>query len=280
MKLLRYGQRGSERPAVWASDDEAYDVSAVTTDFGPSFFADSGIERLRDALGSCPRVDLAGQRLGAPIARPHKLVAIGLNYSDHVREAGAVVPERPIVFDKATSSIVGPYDDVVLPDDYATVDYEVELALVMGRAARRVDRASALSCVAGYLICNDISERTAQLKEGGQWYRGKSFDTFAPLGPFLVTPDSLGDPHGLELVCKVDGELRQRGNTKDLLFDIPTLIEFLSRNITLEPGDVIATGTPPGVAMGMQPPRYLTAGQVMELEVTGLGVQRSRVVQR
>jgi 2-keto-4-pentenoate hydratase/2-oxohepta-3-ene-1,7-dioic acid hydratase in catechol pathway len=205
-------------------------------------------------------------------------MAVGKNYADHAKETRSAVPEKPIFFVKATTAINGPYDDVIVPANYATVDYEVELALVIGRTAKRVDRASALACVAGYLICNDVTERTAQSKEGGQWFRGKSFDTFAPLGPYLVTPDEVGNPHALSLVCKVDGEVRQNGNTKDFIFDIPYLIEFMSRNVTLEPGDIITTGTPAGVGMGMNPPVFLKAGQVMELEVTGLGKQRSRLV--
>jgi 2-keto-4-pentenoate hydratase/2-oxohepta-3-ene-1,7-dioic acid hydratase in catechol pathway len=205
-------------------------------------------------------------------------MAVGKNYAEHAKETKSAIPEKPIFFVKATSAINGPYDDVVVPDNYETVDYEVELALVIGRRAKRVDRAAALSHVAGYLICNDVTERTAQQKEGSQWFRGKSFDTFAPLGPYLVTPDEVGNPHALSLRCKVDGQLRQNGNTKDFIFDIPYLIEFMSRNVTLEPGDIITTGTPAGVGHGMNPPVYLKAGQTMELEVTGLGQQRTRLV--
>jgi 2-keto-4-pentenoate hydratase/2-oxohepta-3-ene-1,7-dioic acid hydratase in catechol pathway len=203
---------------------------------------------------------------------------VGLNYVDHAKETNAAIPEKPIFFDKASTAINGPYDDVVMPGNYATVDYEVELAFVIGKRCKRVSKADALSHVAGYLVCNDVSERTAQIKEGGQWYRGKSFDTFAPLGPWLVTSDEMTDPHSLALTCKVDGELRQSGNTSKFIFDIPHLIEFVSRNVTLLPGDVITTGTPPGVAMAMKPPRYLTVGQVMELEIAGLGKQRCKVV--
>jgi 2-keto-4-pentenoate hydratase/2-oxohepta-3-ene-1,7-dioic acid hydratase in catechol pathway len=277
---MRLGKRGKERPAVWASENDAIDVSSVVADFDTAFFADDGIERLRAALtkGGLPSVKLESVRIGAPVTRPGKLMAVGKNYAEHAKEVKSAVPEKPIFFVKATSAINGPYDDVVVPANYATVDYEVELALVIGRRARQVDRATALAHVAGYLICNDVTERTAQAKEGSQWFRGKSFDTFAPLGPYLVTPDEVGDPHALSLVCKIDGELRQNGNTKDLLFDIPYLIEFISRNITLEPGDIITTGTPAGVGHGMNPPVYLKAGQVMELEITGLGKQRTRLV--
>jgi 2-keto-4-pentenoate hydratase/2-oxohepta-3-ene-1,7-dioic acid hydratase in catechol pathway len=280
MKLMRLGDKGAERPAVWASEEEAFDLSAVIKDYDPSFFADGGLERVRDALkrGGLPRVKLAETRIGAPVARPSKLMAVGLNYVDHAKETNAAIPEKPIFFDKASTAINGPYDDVVMPGNYATVDYEVELAFVIGKRCKRVKKADALAHVAGYLVCNDVSERTAQIKEGGQWYRGKSFDTFAPLGPWLVTTDELSDPHALELCCAVDGEVRQTGNTANFIFNIPFLIEFVSRNVTLEPGDVITTGTPPGVAMAMKPPRYLTVGQVVELEITGLGKQRSKIV--
>jgi 2,4-didehydro-3-deoxy-L-rhamnonate hydrolase len=280
MRLMRLGKRDQEKPAVWTSENDAIDVSSVVKDFDPSFFADGGIERLRAAIakGGLPSIKLESVRIGAPLVRPGKLMAVGKNYAEHVKETRSAVPEKPIFFVKATSAINGPYDDVVVPSNYATLDYEVELALVIGRRAKRVDRSAALSCVAGYMICNDVTERTAQSKEGGQWFRGKSFDTFAPLGPYLVTPDEVSNPHALSLVCKVDGEVRQNGNTKDFIFDIPSLIEFMSRNVTLEPGDIITTGTPSGVGMGMNPPRFLKAGQVMELEVTGLGQQRSRLV--
>ena len=280
MKLMRLGEHGREKPAVWASEGEAFDVSSLTTDFDPAFFASDGIERLRAAIakGNLPKQKLDGVRIGAPLARPGKLMAVGKNYAEHAKETKSAIPEKPIFFVKATSAINGPYDDVVVPANYETVDYEVELALVIGRRAKRVDRASALSHVAGYLICNDVTERTAQQKEGSQWFRGKSFDTFAPLGPYLVTPDEVGNPHALSLVCKVDGQVRQNGNTKDFIFDIPYLIEFMSRNVTLEPGDIITTGTPAGVGHGMNPPVYLKAGQVVELEVAGLGKQRSKFV--
>jgi 2-keto-4-pentenoate hydratase/2-oxohepta-3-ene-1,7-dioic acid hydratase in catechol pathway len=277
---MRLGEKGQEKPAVWKSDAEAVDVSSVVRDFDPDFFGTGGIETLRNALqtSKLPVVDLNKTRIGAPVHRPSKFMAVGLNYSDHAKETNASLPDKPIFFDKATSAINGPYDDIELPSNYDTVDYEVELAFVIGRRARRVARADALGHVAGYLVCNDVSERTAQKKEGGQWYRAKSFDTFAPIGPYLVTADEVPDPHALSLVCKVDGEVRQNGNTKNLVFDIPALIEFISRNITLEPGDVITTGTPAGVGMGMKPPRYLRAGQILELEVTGLGHQRSKLV--
>jgi 2-keto-4-pentenoate hydratase/2-oxohepta-3-ene-1,7-dioic acid hydratase in catechol pathway len=277
---MRLGERGKEKPAVWASDDEAFDVSSLFGDFDPAFFAGDNLGRLRAAVaeGGVPKIKTAGLRIGPPVARPGKLMAVGKNYADHAKETKSAVPEKPIFFVKATSAINGPYDDVVVPTNYQTVDYEVELALVVGRTAKRVDRAQALAHVAGYLICNDVTERTAQSKEGGQWFRGKSFDTFAPLGPYLVTPDEVGNPHALSLICKVDGEVRQNGNTKDLIFDIPYLIEFMSRNVTLEPGDIITTGTPAGVGMGMTPPVFLKPGQSMELEVTGLGRQRSRLV--
>jgi len=277
---MRLGERGREKPAVGISENDAVDVSSVVHDFDPAFFSEGGIDRVRKALekGNLPVVSVAGVRVGAPVSRPFKFMAVGLNYSDHAVETNATIPDKPIFFDKASSAINGPYDDIVLPSNYDTVDYEVELAFVVGRRARRISRAEALDHVAGYLICNDVSERTAQKKEGGQWYRAKSFDTFAPLGPYLVTADEVADPHALSLVCRVDGELRQNGNTSNFIFDIPRLIEFISRNITLEPGDIVTTGTPAGVGMGMKPPRYLRPDQIVELEVTGLGKQRSKLV--
>jgi 2-keto-4-pentenoate hydratase/2-oxohepta-3-ene-1,7-dioic acid hydratase in catechol pathway len=280
MKLMRLGPKGREKPAVWVSDTEAKDVSSIVRDFDPEFFASGGLEKVRAAIakGGLPSLSLGDVRIGSPVARPYKFMAVGLNYSDHAKETNAKIPEQPLFFDKATSAINGPYDDIVLPSNYDTVDYEVELALVIGRRGRRVSRGDALGHVAGYLVCNDVSERTAQKKEGSQWYRAKSFDTFAPIGPYLVTSDEIADPHALELVCRVDGEVRQNGNTAQFIFDIPHLIEFISRNITLEPGDIITTGTPAGVGMGMQPPGYLKVGQVVELEVTGLGKQRAKLV--
>jgi 2-keto-4-pentenoate hydratase/2-oxohepta-3-ene-1,7-dioic acid hydratase in catechol pathway len=280
MKLVRLGPKGTEKPAVWISADEAFDATSVVSDFGSAFFADGGVVRLRDALerGALPRIRTTGLRVGAPVARPAKFMAVGLNYVDHARETNAAIPEKPIFFDKATTSINGPYDDVILPANYDTVDPEVELAFVIGKTARRVSRSNALAYVAGYLVCNDVSERTAQQKEGGQWYRGKSFDTFAPIGPFLVTADEIPNPHQLSLTLKVDGEVRQRGNTASFIFDIPYLLEFMSRNITLEPGDIVTTGTPPGVGVARNPPVFLRAGQTMELEVEGLGQQRTRLV--
>jgi 2,4-diketo-3-deoxy-L-fuconate hydrolase len=280
MKLMRLGDLRNERPAVWLSDDEAVDVSSIVRDFDASFFAGDDLAKVRAAVaaGTLPRIKLAGLRIGPPVARPGKVMAVGKNYAEHAKETNSAVPEKPIFFVKATSSINGPFDDVIVPTNYTTVDYEVELALVIGKRGKRVSKSSALAHVAGYLICNDVTERTAQQKEGSQWFRGKSFDTFCPLGPYLVTADEVSNPHALELVCKVDGETRQKGTTADFIFDIPTLIEFISRNITLEPGDVITTGTPAGVGHGMKPPTYLRAGQVMELEVTGLGRQRSRLM--
>jgi 2-keto-4-pentenoate hydratase/2-oxohepta-3-ene-1,7-dioic acid hydratase in catechol pathway len=280
MKLMRLGPKGHEKPAVWVSEGEAKDVSSVIRDFNPDFFAEGGIEKLRAALrkDGLPTIKLGDVRIGPPVVRPYKFMAVGLNYSDHAKETNAKIPEKPIFFDKATSSINGPFDDIELPSNYSTVDYEVELAFVIGRRARRVTRGEALSHVAGYLVCNDVSERTAQKHEGGQWYRAKSFDTFAPIGPYLVTADEVPDPHVLSLVCKVDGEVRQNGNTANFIFNVPYLIEFMSRNITLEPGDVVTTGTPAGVGMGMDPPGYLKPGQIVEVEVTGLGKQRSRLV--
>jgi 2,4-diketo-3-deoxy-L-fuconate hydrolase len=283
VRLVRFGVRGGERPGVLKSDQQALDVSSVVTDFDGRFWGQGGpaflaAELRGGRLDRLPAVDLKTVRLGPPVARPGKLICIGLNYRDHAAETGAKVPDQPVLFTKAVTAINGPYDDIVLPSNYSTTDWEVELAFVIGTRARRVSRDRALDHVAGYLICHDVSERQAQIQEGGQWFRGKSFDTYGPLGPWLVTPEEVGDPHALDLSLDVNGERMQTGSTKTLIFGIPALIEFISRNVTLEPGDVISTGTPPGVGHARKPPVYLKPGDTVELRVSNLGVQRANVV--
>jgi 2-keto-4-pentenoate hydratase/2-oxohepta-3-ene-1,7-dioic acid hydratase in catechol pathway len=283
MRLVRFGERGRERPGLLASDDSLVDVSSVVTDYDRRFWGEGGLEHLRseqeaERLDRLPRHALAEVRLGAPVAAPQKLICVGLNYRDHAEETKAQVPEKPVLFTKAVSSINGPNDDIVLPADYETADWEVELAFVIGLRARCVEAPQALTHVAGYLICNDVSERQAQIREGGQWFRGKSFDSYAPLGPWVATPDEVGNPHELDLELLLNGERMQAGNTRTLVFGIPELVSFISRNITLEPGDVVSTGTPPGVGGFRKPPRYLRPGDELELSVSGLGRQRSRVV--
>lgn len=278
MRLLRVGEPGDERPAVLV-DEMAVDVSQVVADYNRAFWTGGGVERLREALDDpstdLPRIDLGKTRIGPPISPPTKVVCIGLNYADHAKESGADIPTEPIVFMKAANTVVGPNDDVLIPPGSAKTDYEVELAVVVGRTCRYLpDEAQASMAIAGYSISNDVSEREFQFDRGGQWVKGKSFETFNPLGPWLVTPDEAGDPHQLDLQLVVNGETRQSSNTSQLIFGVPHVIWYLSQFMVLEPGDLINTGTPPGVAMGMSPPRYLEPGDVMELTITGLGTQR------
>jgi 2,4-diketo-3-deoxy-L-fuconate hydrolase len=281
MRLLRTGRPGQERPCVLRGDGTAVDVSAHVPDFGPDFFAGGGLGRLRallDAGTELPTVDLTSTRTGACVARPHKVICIGLNYSDHAAESGMPIPTEPIVFFKATNAVVGPDDDVLLPRGSTKTDWEVELAVVLGAPGRYLpDEQAALATVAGYAVANDVSERAFQLERGGQWVKGKSCETFAPLGPWLVTADEVPDPQALSMSLRVNGELRQDGSTKTMIFSVAHIVWYLSQFIVLEPGDVICTGTPPGVGMGQKPPVYLRDGDVMELEIEGLGRQRQVV---
>ncbi len=283
MRLVRFGERGRERPGLLKSDSEIIDLSPVVSDLDRRFWGEGGLpfvaaEQQAGRLDGLAVVPADAVRLGPPVADPRKLICIGLNFRDHAEESGAKIPELPLLFAKAVSTIVGPSDEIVLPSNYQTTDWEVELAFVMGRRTRRVDKAGALACVAGYTICHDVSERQAQIHEGGQWYRGKSFDTFSPLGPWVVTPDEVGDPGSLDMTLEVNGQRKQTGNTKTMIFDIAALVSFISRNITLEPGDIISTGTPPGVGAFRDPPEFLQPGDVVELSIAKLGTQRSQVV--
>ncbi|YCK34706.1 fumarylacetoacetate hydrolase family protein [Actinomadura sp. ATCC 39365] len=280
MKLLRVGPVGQERPVVMDASGTLRDIGEPEID--GAFLASGGVARVRDALerGDLPVVDAAGLRVGAPIARPGKVVCIGLNYRDHAAESGAEPPAEPVVFMKAANTVIGPYDEVLVPRGSVKTDWEVELAVVIGRRARYLDsRDEALDVIAGYAISNDVSEREFQLERGGQWDKGKSCETFNPLGPWLVTADEVGDPQRLGLRLWVNGEPRQDGGTKDMIFDVAEIVRYLSRFMVLEPGDVINTGTPAGVAMGMPGQPYLRAGDVMELEIDGLGRQRQTVGQ-
>ncbi len=247
-----------------------------------AFLASGGVARVREALerDALPVIDAKGLRIGAPIARPGKIVCIGLNYSDHAAESGADVPAEPVVFMKASNTLIGPYDEVLVPRDSVKTDWEVELAVVIGKRARYLEsRQEALDAVAGYAVANDVSEREFQLERGGQWDKGKSCETFNPMGPWLVTADEVGDPQDLPLRLWVNGELRQNGDTKNMIFDVAEIVRYLSRFMVLEPGDVINTGTPAGVAMGMPGQPYLRAGDVVELEIGGLGRQRQSMGQ-
>jgi 2,4-diketo-3-deoxy-L-fuconate hydrolase len=281
MKLIRFGHVGQERPGVLLADETRIDASDLTPDYDERFFEQGGVERLarwvEQHASRAPRVD-AGERWASPIARPSKIVCIGLNYRDHARETGAAEPAEPILFFKATSALVGPNDDLVLPRGSRKTDWEVELAVVIGRRASYVSEAEALEYVAGYTLHNDYSEREFQLERGGQWVKGKSADTFAPLGPTLVTPDEVGDVQALPLWLKLNGELVQNGNTSNMIFGVARLVSYTSQFMSLLPGDVISTGTPAGVGMGARPQRFLAAGDVCELGITGLGRSRQRVV--
>ncbi|GII02673.1 fumarylacetoacetate hydrolase family protein [Planobispora takensis] len=277
MKLLRVGPVGRERPAVM---DEAGDLRAISEEIDGTFLASGGVARVRQALesGTLPVLDAGGLRVGAPVARPGKIVCIGLNYRDHAEETGATPPAEPVVFMKAANTVVGPYDEVLIPRGSVKTDWEVELAVVIGETARYVEtHEEALAKVAGYAISNDVSEREFQLERGGQWDKGKSCETFNPLGPWLVTAEEVPDPQDLGLRLWVDGEPYQNGSTKNMIFGVAEVVRYLSRFMVLEPGDIINTGTPAGVALGLPGTPYLREGQVMELEIDGLGRQRQTV---
>jgi len=281
MKLTRFGDRGEEKPGLVLNDGTRVDVSAAVTDYNEEFFGTGGLERLRrwveNNSGDLRRVD-SSVRLGAPICRPSKIVCIGLNYRDHAAETGQEVPTEPVIFFKATSSLSGPNDQVVIPLGSTKLDWEVELAFVIGREARYVAKRDALDHIAGYVLHNDYSERAFQLERGGQWVKGKSADTFAPLGPFLVTRDEIPDPGHLDLWLTVNGATRQKSNTEQMVFGVSDLVSYVSQFMTLLPGDVISTGTPPGVGLGMNPPAYLKPGDVVALGIQGLGESRQEVV--
>jgi len=277
MKLVRFGPRGRELPGLLAADGGIRDLSAHVRDFDHAFFAGDGIEQVRSLAATpdaLPRA-AAGVRLGSPVARPRNVFAIGLNYSDHARETGAAIPAEPILFMKATGAVCGPHDPILIPRGSTKTDWEVELALVVGREARYLaSREAAHGHVAGFCIANDVSERHFQIERGGQWSKGKSSDNFLPLGPWLVTPDEVDDPRGLAMSLEVNGERRQTGNTATMIFDVWHIVWYLSQFLTLEAGDVVITGTPPGVGMAMKPPRFLSAGDVVTLAIDGLGSQR------
>lgn len=281
MKMLRVGPVGEERPAVMTDDGRTLDVSARIRDYDEGFFASGGLDRLRTlAAGGAdgfPEVDLDQERVGACIARPSQVLCIGLNYADHAAESGLEVPAEPVVFNKAPNTVVGPNDDVLIPPGSTKTDWEVELGVVIGRRARYLpDESAALDVVAGYCISNDVSEREYQIERGGQWVKGKSCETFNPCGPWLVTPDEVGDVQNLAMRLRLNGETVQDGNTRTMVFSVAHLVWYLSRFMVLEPGDLINTGTPPGVGLGMSPPHFLVDGDVMELEIEGLGHQRQR----
>ena len=281
MKLIRFGNEGQERPGIENKSGEWLDCSAFGEDWNEGFFGNDGVNRLKSWLQSneagLPKVDKS-IRLGSPIARPSKIICVGLNYSLHAKESGMALPESPVLFMKASSSLCGPFDQIIIPRNSVKTDWEVELAVVIGKKASYVDEANAADHIAGYTLHNDVSERDFQLNHGGQWVKGKSADTFAPIGPYLVTPEDLPNPDNLRLWLKVNDKVMQDSNTSDLVFKIPHLISYISQYMTLLPGDVISTGTPSGVGLGLNPPQYLKEGDVVELGIDGLGVAKQAVV--
>ena len=279
MKLLRYGMSGNEKPGMLDDEGVLRDLSGIVDDIAGETLLPENIERLRNTdPTSLPEVE-GNPRLGQSVGQVGKFICIGLNYSDHAEEAGMTVPPEPIIFAKATSAICGPNDDVIIPRNSVKTDWEVELGVVIGKPAKYVDEASALDHVAGYCVINDISEREFQIERSGQWVKGKSCDTFGPTGPWLVTPDEVGDPQNLDLWLEVDGKRYQDGNTRTMVYGVAHLIHYLSQFFTLHSGDVISTGTPPGVGLGQKPePIYLRAGQTMHLGIENLGVQTQNLV--
>lgn len=277
MKLIRFGEPGKEKPGI-IEGEKWYDVSSLIKDYDEKFFANDGIIQLKKiaAENKLPEVD-SKQRLGCPVNKPSKIICIGLNYAKHAKETGAQVPKEPIIFFKATTSVSGPNDDIMIPKNSVKTDWEVELAVVIGKRASYVEENEAMDYVAGYCLHNDVSEREFQIERGGQWVKGKSCDTFAPLGPWLATKDEVKDENNLRLWLSVNGKKMQDSNTDDLIFKVPFLISYISQFMTLLPGDIISTGTPQGVALGMNPPVYLKAGDVVELGIDRLGTQKQNV---
>jgi 2-keto-4-pentenoate hydratase/2-oxohepta-3-ene-1,7-dioic acid hydratase in catechol pathway len=281
MKLIRFGEMGREKPGVLLEDGTRLDVSGFGSDYDEGFFANDGLTKLRNwvARQGASALRVRGSvRLGPPICRPSKIVCIGLNFRDHAEESGMEIPKEPVIFFKATSALVGPNDPLIIPKNATKVDWEVELAIVIEKKASYVGKESALEYVAGFALHNDYSERSFQLERGGQWVKGKSADSFAPLGPFLATKDEIRNFNQLGMWLKVNGEFRRRGSTSKMIFDVPALVAYVSEFMTLLPGDVISTGTPPGVGLGMKPPQYLKAGDAVELGIEGLGESRQQVV--
>ena len=281
MKLIRFGKQGKEKPGVLLSNDEKIDVSSFVSDYDEKFFESGGLVSLKDWLNenvsSAPRLD-DSIRLGSPIARPSKIICIGLNFKDHAAESGFDAPDEPLIFGKATSAICGPYDNIIIPRGSEQTDWEVELGVVISKKTSYVDQDQALDHVGGYVLHNDVSERAFQKDRGGQWIKGKSADTFAPMGPFMATPDEIDNISDMRMWLNVNGENMQDGNTSNLIFSVDHVVSYLSQFMTLLPGDVISTGTPAGVGMGMNPEKYLKPGDVVELGIDGLGSSKQNVV--
>ena len=281
MKLIRFGKQGEEKPGILLSNDEKIDVSSFVSDYDEKFFESGGLVSLKDWLNenesSAPRLD-DSIRLGSPLARPSKIICIGLNFKDHAAESGFDAPDEPLIFGKATSAICGPYDNIIIPRGSEQTDWEVELGVVIGKKTSYVDQDQALDHVGGYVLHNDVSERAFQKDRGGQWIKGKSADTFAPMGPFMATPDEIDNISDMRMWLNVNGENMQDGNTSNLIFSVDHVVSYLSQFMTLLPGDVISTGTPAGVGMGMNPEKYLKPGDVVELGIDGLGSSKQNVV--
>ena len=280
MKLIRFGAIGKEKPGVLI-DEKRYDVSSIVKDFDEAFFEENGLEKLQKSLESNPVLPEVSPdvRLGSPVARPSKIICIGLNYVDHCVETGAPIPAEPIIFFKSTTALCGPNDDLIIPKNSEKTDWEIELVFVVGKKASYVEEADAMDYVAGYCLHNDYSERAFQLERGGQWAKGKGCDTFAPLGPFLATKDEIADVDNLSMWLTVNGKKYQDSNTSNLVFKIPFLVHYLSQYMTLLPGDIISTGTPPGVGLGIKPqPVYIKEGDVIELGMEGLGSSKQLAV--
>ena len=277
MKLIRFGEPGKERPGIQTTNGTRIDVSDFGEDYSESFFETNGLERLREWLKNnqpnCPTVT-DETRLGPPLIRPSKLVCVGLNYAQHAAESGMSIPKEPVLFFKSTSAIVGPNDDLIIPKGSEKTDWEVELAIVIGKKASYVSESDALNHVAGYVLHNDYSERAFQLEKEGQWCKGKGCDTFAPIGPFIATKEEIKDPNNLELWLKLNGETVQHSSTSDFIFNVQEVISYISQFMTLLPGDIISTGTPFGVGLGFDPPKYLKPGDVVELGIEGLGTSK------
>ncbi|SNZ01504.1 fumarylacetoacetate hydrolase family protein [Flagellimonas pacifica] len=280
MKLIRFGSKDNEKPGVQLNDKTRLDVSGFVNEYDEDFFGDDGLARLETWLDKnadeCPVIK-EDVRLGSPLKRPSKIVCVGLNYAQHAAESGMPVPKEPVLFFKATSAIVGPNDDVIIPKGSEKTDWEVELAFVIGKKASYVTEENAMEHVAGYVLHNDYSEREYQLEREGQWVKGKSCDTFAPLGPYLVTKDEIKNPHDLNLWLKLNGEMMQNSSTSDFVFNIPKLVSYISEFMTLLPGDIVSTGTPFGVGLGLNPPKYLKPGDVVELGIDGLGTSKQHI---
>ncbi len=283
MRLLRIGAPGAEKPAALVDDTHYVDLSDIATDFDEVFFATGGLDRIRPVVDSRAAAgevhQLDGQRIGAPIARPHQIICVGLNYSDHAKETGQAVPDEPILFTKSPNTLVGPNDDVRIPRGATKPDWEVELGIVIGARASYLDSVDdARDAIAGWVLVNDVSERAFQMERGGQWLKGKSAETFNPAGPWLVTQDEVSDVLALDMTLDVNGVRRQDGSTSTMIFDPYFIVHYISQFMVLEPGDLINTGTPPGVGMGFNPQVWLQEGDVVELAITGLGTQRQKVV--